>query len=133
MRHKTIGSVTLLLIAVGLVACGSGSSQKGSEQTREGKAPACGQSKIQGAATDIYDTAQKCADGREALKNKAKDDLIQKCKDYCKFLSDKCEMNPELTRDNTTADDYACDKLQDDVKVHARATAEKDCICKPKA
>lgn len=95
--------------------------------------PACGQSKVIGEATQIYDSSQDCLKGLKDLKDKAKDDAIDKCKSYCDFLSDKCEMNPPLTREDIKVADYTCNKhMQDDNKIHLRVIAEKECTCKAK-
>ena len=138
MRHLTFPFVLFVLVTFSLFGCGSNVSReqqeplKQSEQQRAGRAPACGQSTVLGKAQMVYNTAQECVDGRTDLKNKAKDDLIKECNDYCAFLGATCEPSPKLTRENVTVDDYPCDRVQDDGKIHARAVVVKDCICKAK-
>lgn len=96
-------------------------------------APDCGQSTVLGQATKVYDNKEECTKDKNNLSDNAKDDLIKQCTEYCAFLSKECTMQPVLTRKNVTAKDADCTKLQDDKKIHARATAGPlECICKPK-
>jgi hypothetical protein len=133
--------VALIVVVPLLFACGSGTTVEQSQpnraeqvgQKRDDRTSPCGQSKILGAATQIYDTPAACAADRANLKNLAKDDLIRQCNEYCAFLGANCAPNPVLTRDNVTADDHDCNGIQEDRRVHARAVAEKDCICKPRS
>ena len=130
MRHSNFLSVLLVLATLTLLPFGYVSR---SVLAASKGAPACGQSKVLGEVTKVYDSSQDCLKGLKDLKDKAKDDAIGKCKNYCDFLSDKCEMSPTLTRENVEVADYTCNKqMQDDNKIHLRVIAEKECTCKPK-
>ncbi len=133
-RCNWTAAITAVLVGLCLVCAASAAQPKREGQIRdeEEAPPACGQSKVLGKADKIYDTSDKCTEGRTDLKNAAKDDAIIQCNSYCAFLSSKCEMKPALTRDNLTAGDPNCNKKQDDGKVHARALSEATCVCKAK-
>jgi hypothetical protein len=131
-----LAAASLFLVA----ACGGGAAtnntkagaeeQRPGEDVRGGGKPDCGQGKVLGEASKTYDNPTACGNDRNNLEDSAKQDANAKCKSLCTSLSEKCEPKPVQAAPVVETPD--CNKVQDDKKVHARATALLDCVCQPK-
>ncbi|MCA1618456.1 MAG: hypothetical protein LC795_03905 [Acidobacteria bacterium] len=140
-RLHTASIIVLAAASLFLVAaCGGGAApdntkagaeeQKTGEQAKGGGKPDCGQGKVLGEASKTYDNQTACGNDRNNLQDGAKQDANAKCKSLCTSLSEMCEPKPVQAAPVVEGPD--CNKVQDNNKVRARATALLDCVCQPK-